>query len=281
MKKKILATCLVVALAATAVIGGTLAYFTDTADQKNTFTVGNVDIKLDEKDIISTDPNARTEEDQTFEDAIVPGREFTKDPTITVEDGSQDCYVFLELDMNKYVSLINLIGVDAYKEEVGGLNETYPGFKRFVTDLINNKTRRAEVLGRWFKGINHEDWEVMNLDEIQALVNGVSTGNNDNTLKVIMGYKGNESVNGVVQAGDVMKFMDSFTMPATVTEQMFDGDEAYYVKGVSKSNFNTDPVKFKMTFKAHAIQAAEIGTPDGSAEDNLRAAYTAYFKQNN
>ena len=46
MKKKILTLCLVVALAATAVIGGTLAYFSDTDAQKNTFTTGNVAIDL-------------------------------------------------------------------------------------------------------------------------------------------------------------------------------------------------------------------------------------------
>ena len=46
MKKKILSLCLVIALAATAVIGGTLAYFSDTDAQKNTFTTGNVAIDL-------------------------------------------------------------------------------------------------------------------------------------------------------------------------------------------------------------------------------------------
>lgn len=46
MKKKILTLCLVLALAATAVIGGTLAYFTDTDAETNTFTVGNVKIDL-------------------------------------------------------------------------------------------------------------------------------------------------------------------------------------------------------------------------------------------
>ena len=49
MKKKILAICLVIALAATAVIGGTLAYFTDTDTEDNTFTVGGVKIDLIEK----------------------------------------------------------------------------------------------------------------------------------------------------------------------------------------------------------------------------------------
>ena len=46
MKKKIIALCLIVALAATAVIGGTLAYFTDTDAETNTFTVGGVSIDL-------------------------------------------------------------------------------------------------------------------------------------------------------------------------------------------------------------------------------------------
>ena len=50
MKKKLLALVLVVALAATAVIGGTLAYFTDTDEATNTFTVGGVKIDLNETD---------------------------------------------------------------------------------------------------------------------------------------------------------------------------------------------------------------------------------------
>ena len=49
MKKKILSLVLVVALAATAVIGGTLAYFTDTEDEINVFTLGNVVIDLVEE----------------------------------------------------------------------------------------------------------------------------------------------------------------------------------------------------------------------------------------
>ena len=49
MKKKLLALVLVVALAATAVIGGTLAYFVDTDETVNTFTVGGVQIALVEQ----------------------------------------------------------------------------------------------------------------------------------------------------------------------------------------------------------------------------------------
>ena len=46
MKKKITAICLCIALVAIAVVGATLAYFTDTDKATNTFTVGNVKIKL-------------------------------------------------------------------------------------------------------------------------------------------------------------------------------------------------------------------------------------------
>ena len=46
MKKKIVAICLCLALAAVAVVGASLAYFTDTKSATNTFTVGNVKIDL-------------------------------------------------------------------------------------------------------------------------------------------------------------------------------------------------------------------------------------------
>ena len=50
MKKKILTLGLVAALSATAAIGGTLAYFTDTAEKvDNVFTVGNVKIQIAEE----------------------------------------------------------------------------------------------------------------------------------------------------------------------------------------------------------------------------------------
>ena len=46
MKKKITALSICVALLAVAVVGASLAYFTDTKSATNTFTVGNVKIDL-------------------------------------------------------------------------------------------------------------------------------------------------------------------------------------------------------------------------------------------
>ena len=50
MKKKITAIFLCVALVAIAVVGASLAYFTDTDNETNTFTVGNVKIDLIEEE---------------------------------------------------------------------------------------------------------------------------------------------------------------------------------------------------------------------------------------
>ena len=88
MKKKLLALVLVVALAATAVIGGTLAYFTDKEVATNTFTVGNVDITLTEDKWVES--NAK----------LIPGRVIEKNPTITLENDSERAYTFMEVKLS-------------------------------------------------------------------------------------------------------------------------------------------------------------------------------------
>lgn len=98
MKKKIVSVCLVVCLLATAIIGTTLAYFTDTAEVTNTFTVGNVDITLDETDVDIY--GVKESETRVTENKykLIPGRDYIKDPTITVAAGSEDCYLFVTID---------------------------------------------------------------------------------------------------------------------------------------------------------------------------------------
>lgn len=89
MKKKILALCLVIALAATAVIGGTLAYFTDTERADNVFTVGNVDITL-------TEPNW-TASGSVDAPQAYPGEALAKDPTVT-NAGANPCFVRIKVE---------------------------------------------------------------------------------------------------------------------------------------------------------------------------------------
>ena len=96
MKKKIISLCLVIALVATAIAGATLAYFTDyTDDVVNTFTFGNIDIKLDEAKV-GDDGQAPNHDDRVIKNEykdIYPGLTVDKDPTVTVKAGSESCYV--------------------------------------------------------------------------------------------------------------------------------------------------------------------------------------------
>ena len=86
MKRKIITLSLIVAMAATAVIGGTLAYFTDEDVENNVFTVGNVDIELTEPGWEETgEEDAKT---------VYPGEPLAKDPTVT-NIGANPCFCLL------------------------------------------------------------------------------------------------------------------------------------------------------------------------------------------
>ena len=89
LKKKLTAAALVVAFGATAVTGATLAYFTDTEQADNVFTVGNVDIQL-------TEPNWNASGSKDAPDAY-PGEALAKDPTVT-NDGKNPCFVRIKVE---------------------------------------------------------------------------------------------------------------------------------------------------------------------------------------
>ena len=100
MKKKITALCLCVALLAVAVVGASLAYFTDTKSAKNTFTVGNVSIKLIEQETVKDADGKVTLQDFTQNKTLVPGKQTQNavSKIITVENtGAGDAWVWVEL----------------------------------------------------------------------------------------------------------------------------------------------------------------------------------------
>ena len=83
MKKKILALVLALTLLVAGVVGGTLAWLTDrTAEVKNTFTVGDINIGLTET---------------TADYKMVPGNTIAKDPTVTVKANSEACWLFVQV----------------------------------------------------------------------------------------------------------------------------------------------------------------------------------------
>ena len=93
-KKKLALASAIVAVAVFAA-GATLAWLTDTTQTVvNTFTVGNVDIDLTET--WNTDSNDDGEND-CWTAKMIPGTTVTKDPVVTVEGGSEACWLFVKV----------------------------------------------------------------------------------------------------------------------------------------------------------------------------------------
>lgn len=99
MKRRVLGISLVVALVAIVAVGATLAYFTDSTNVvQNTFTMGNVDIRLDEKDNTQTD-GSRTERGNEYT-GVTPGVALAKDPTVW-NIGANDAWVRVNVTVSK------------------------------------------------------------------------------------------------------------------------------------------------------------------------------------
>lgn len=98
-KKKIAIAIAAAALAGTCAIGGTLAWLTaSTEEVTNTFTMGNVNITLDETKVGGTGHDDRwspssADDEQSY--TLSPGTTVDKDPTVTVKTGSDNCFVFV------------------------------------------------------------------------------------------------------------------------------------------------------------------------------------------
>ncbi len=102
MKKKITAIFLCIALAATAIVGASLAYFTDKDNATNKFTVGNVNIQLIEQETVK-DEDGKVTGLQVFtqDKALMPGTSSDGNAVskiITVQNnGKNDAWVWVEL----------------------------------------------------------------------------------------------------------------------------------------------------------------------------------------
>lgn len=81
-------------------IGGTLAWLVDKGEVVNTFTYGDINISLwehvwdDETGALST---TEVTYDGNEDLKILPGVDIPKDPTITVEAGSEPCWLFVQI----------------------------------------------------------------------------------------------------------------------------------------------------------------------------------------
>lgn len=155
MKKKITAIFLCVALLATAIVGASLAYFTDTDNKTNTFTVGNVKIDLIEKE---RDGNGGTKDftqgkklypivgsAQGEKDALgMPTAKNYVDKMVTIKNtGSEKAYI------RAYFAIPSALD-DGYETFNAGMNVLHFNFGNKVVDGTVTSTEGAEWI--WTHG---------------------------------------------------------------------------------------------------------------------------------
>lgn len=105
-----LASLLLLALAALVAVGTTLSYLTDAETHDMEYVVGNVKIKVVEpkwEQANTADSSYFLSKDgTTFSSSLQVGKYIEKDPTVLVDSSSEDCYVRLKLTMDPALSKV-------------------------------------------------------------------------------------------------------------------------------------------------------------------------------
>lgn len=148
-KALLMSLCAVLLVAASVL--GTMAYLTDSKDVKNTFTVGNVSIKLDEAKV-NADGKAIDKKGNVVTDfakaervaensyKLLPGHTYVKDPTVTVLKPSVESYVKMTVTFTKADAL------DAIFAPTGGaeLANIFGGYDA-ATWLYKGNTKEGDT----------------------------------------------------------------------------------------------------------------------------------------
>lgn len=168
MLRKILVTMCSAVLLVGATVGVTVAYLTSTTEVvKNTFTVGNVKITLDEAKVTEygvKDGDTRVTEN-TYK--LIPGHEYIKDPMVHVADGSEESWLFVkvtndiasieadgetdtiaeQMAANGWSAVAGTTGVYAYKETVNA-GDNIPVFGEFTLSDAKTNEEVAAFAGK-------------------------------------------------------------------------------------------------------------------------------------
>lgn len=125
--RRMLFTLALVLVVAVASVGGTIAWLTDKTDTvTNTFTVGDINITLTETT------------GETYK--VIPGKDITKDPKVTVLKGSEACWLFVKVEKNNnWNDKLSFVIADGWTELTAGSGIYY----REVEDLTTATTDQA------------------------------------------------------------------------------------------------------------------------------------------
>ena len=151
IKTKILAISLTLVVLVTTIITFALLTF-ETETLTNTFTVGQVSLKLDEADVDETGTPIEGADRVTGNNyKLIPGKKYVKDPTMTVLSGSEDSYVRLLVTLTKAKELKEIFGENFLPENyVTGWDKN----KWISTNIKENEDNTITYEFRYYKIVN-------------------------------------------------------------------------------------------------------------------------------
>lgn len=251
MKKKVLALCLVVALAATAIIGGTLAYFTDTDEANNEFTIGNVKIDL----IENFDKNSAV---------LRPGSQTTNriKKEVSIKNvGSEKAYVWYEWYIPAALDSIDGSTGTNNIVHVNSLGSTWDKYRENPNYWVEGQTEELALAQTW----DHDPETELGLTVgPEGYIRTETVGNIEYHVYLVM-YHGVLASNEITSVAMTGVYLDS-KVDNRVDEQ---GNVIYTIGGKDIKYDFTQGVN--IIVKAYGIQAAGF--------DDVYAAYKAYQAQ--
>lgn len=171
---KVLVAVLALTLALGCVVGGTIAWLTDTPDAiANTFTIGDINISLaGGEGVFKTDtPNTVSTGTST---TYVPGQVIKANPTITVEKGSEACFLFIHIvEDNNTLDNGKVIQWDLWEPSEGETSvkwiavDNHPGYYYRKVDKLGDNDAKYEI----FKGSKltvNEDLKKLDIETMKT-----------------------------------------------------------------------------------------------------------------
>lgn len=147
-RSKALLTVLCAMLLVVVSVCGTLAYLTSQDEVVNTFTVGDVEILLDEidydketdtndTDITEGTGNTDGQRDKANEYHLLPGHTYPKDPTVTVMKDSEDSYVRMLVTVKNIDNLKKALPqYDENQQAIGANAKYYAADGTFLLQML-------------------------------------------------------------------------------------------------------------------------------------------------
>lgn len=149
MKKKNILIIFCLFLVSIITVYSTVSFFTDVESNVNVFTVGNVAITLTESETDELGNKTGKVINYSNKYHLMPGYTYTKDPTVTVKNGSADSYIRILITMNNINELKNIYGNDFTLEDMysnWGENWVYASEKNNTDGTITYEYRYKNVV---------------------------------------------------------------------------------------------------------------------------------------